>query len=217
MAHVYLLSEDDFDDQVYVWLLEAILGVRVDPLTMRLRRGGGVGEVRKKLPLLTSIIRRTGPVDDAYFLVALDNDRAFEHPTHAPTPHGSGERCRTCALTDAIHDAMPDGWPIAGAVAVPVQMLESWLLLLHDAGAFAHESALPSCALRDQALARRLCGPNPPPQLKDLLETARLARGAATRLDLAFECILGMSAADLARRSPSFARFWTEVARWGLG
>ena len=60
MTHVYVLSEDDFDDQVYVYLLETLLSVHVELIPLRLRRGGGIGEVRKKLPLLLSEIRRTG-------------------------------------------------------------------------------------------------------------------------------------------------------------
>lgn len=30
MAQVYILSEDDFDDQVYVYVLETLLRARVD-------------------------------------------------------------------------------------------------------------------------------------------------------------------------------------------
>jgi hypothetical protein len=85
MAQVYVLSEDGFDDQVYVYVLESLLGTRVEPVPLRLRRGGGIGEVRKKLPLLVSAIRRTGPVDDTYFVVAIDNDRAPPHAAHAET------------------------------------------------------------------------------------------------------------------------------------
>ena len=131
MAQVYILSEDDFDDQVYVYVLETLLKARVDLIPFRLRRGGGIGEVRRKLPLLLAAIRRAGPVDDTYFVVSIDNDRAPEHSTHephAPRAHG----CRRCELDDAIHVAMPDGWPIPGAVAVPVQMIEAWLLLMYE-------------------------------------------------------------------------------------
>jgi hypothetical protein len=211
MRHVYLLSEDDFDDQVYVLVLEALLATRVERLPMRLRRGGGVGEVRKKLPLLLSVIRRTGPLDDTAFVVAIDNDRALEHPSHAPQRHSRDEPCRDCALTDAICAGMPDGRPIPGAIALPVQMIESWLLLMHDAERYPAESRLPPCARRDGAAARELFGATPPPQLKDLVD---FERGTSSKADFAVECVLRLDPASLAARSPSFARFREQVAAW---
>ena len=97
MELVYILSEDDFDDEVYVYVLERLLGTGVAPAPVRLRRGGGIGEVRRKLPLLLSMIRHTGPVDDTYFVVAIDNDREPQHAEHErATPHARG--CRRVHL-----------------------------------------------------------------------------------------------------------------------
>jgi hypothetical protein len=213
MAQVYILSEDDFDDEVYVYVLEALLGTRVDRVPVRLRRGGGIGEVRKKLPLLLDTIRHTGHVDDTYFVVAIDNDRAPEHSKHeqaAPRARG----CRHCDLDDAIHAAMPDGWPIPGAIAVPVQMIEAWLLLMYDSARYAREATLPQCGRRDQDVARRVHGADPPPQLKDLTEMEQSEAGFVTKSDFAAECVLRLDAADLAHRSPSFAHFQRQVSRW---
>ena len=141
MPHVYVLSEDDFDDQVYVYLLETLLSVGVELIPLRLRRGGGIGEVRKKLPLLLSLIRRTGRTEDTFFLIGMDNDRAAEHPSHERLGHTRGEACRHCAITHAIRTGLPDGRPIPGAIALPVQMIESWLLLMHDAVQYPQESS----------------------------------------------------------------------------
>jgi hypothetical protein len=214
MPFVYLPSEDDSDDQVYVYILESLISARADIAQMRLRRGGGIGEVRKKLPLLLAAIRRGGQPDDTCFVVAIDNDRALEHPSHGPQPYSREEPCRHCGLTNAIHAALPDGWPIPGAVAVPVQMVEAWLLLMHDGTKYPAESELPACGRRDQASARRLYGPDPPPQLKDLVEAEWRASGAASREEFALSCILKLVPDDLAARSPSFRRFRDDVARW---
>lgn len=213
MAHVYILSEDDFDDEVYLYVLEALLGTRVDPVAVRLRRGGGIGEVRKKLPLFLQHIRRTGHVDDTYFVVAIDNDRAPQHSAHEPTvPRAAG--CRHCDLDGAIHAATPDGWPIPGAIAVPVQMMEAWLLLMIDPARYPQEATLPQCGWRDQPVARSVYGADPPPQLKDLTEMEQREAGLATKSDFAVECVLRLDATDLAQRSPSFAHFQRQVSRW---
>jgi hypothetical protein len=213
VAHVYILSEDDFDDEVYVYVLEALLGAHVAPVPVRLRRRGGIGEVRKKLRLLLDMIRHTGPVDDTYFVVAIDNDRAPEHSKHEPAaPRARG--CRHCDLDDAVHAATPDGWPIPGAIAVPVQMIEAWLLLMYDPARYEREATLPQCGWRDQDVARRVYGADPPPQLKDLTEKERREADIATKSDFAAECVLRLDATDLAQRSPSFAHFQRQVSRW---
>jgi hypothetical protein len=211
MATVYLLSEDDFDEQVYVYVLEALLASGVEPVPLRLRRGGGLGEVRKKLPLLLQIIRHTGPQEGMRFVVGIDNDRAVEHPTHEAKQHSRAESCRHCALTDAVHGEMPDGWPIPGAIAVPVQMIEAWLLLMYAPEKYRDEASLPTCAWRDRAAARTVYGGSPPPQLKDLFDAER---GASTKANFALECVMKLDATDLAARSPSFARFRDAVAAW---
>jgi hypothetical protein len=213
MAQVYILSEDDFDDEVYVYILDVLLGTHVARLPVRLRRGGGIGEVRKKLTLFVSMIQRTGPVDDTYFVVAIDNDRAPQHSEHeAAAPRAAG--CRHCDLDDAIHAAMPDGWPIPGVIAVPVQMIEAWLLLMYGPERYQREAALPQCGWRDQDVARRVYGADPPPQLKNLTEMEQREAGIATKSDFAAECVLRLDATDLAQRSPSFAHFQRQVSRW---
>ncbi len=212
MAFVYLLTEDDFDDQVYVYLLEMLSGARFDYEQVRLRRGGGVPEVRKKLPLLLSLVRRTGPLEDACFLVALDNDRLPKHGSHAR----EDATCRHCGLEAAIHQRMPDGRPIPGIVAVPVEMIESWLLLLLDPERFPDEACLPRCGSRAQQVARDVHGATPPPQLKDLVESERRA-ARQSKAEFALDCVLRLDDASLlAARSPSFALFHAQVARLGF-
>jgi hypothetical protein len=213
MAQVYVLSEDDVDDQAYVYVLEALLGAHVDLVPVRVRRSGGIGEVRKRLPLLLSILRHTGQVDDTYFVVAIDNDRKPQHSEHEQeAPHARG--CRHCDLEDAIHAAMPDGWPIPGAIAVPVQMIEAWLLLMYDPARYPLEATLPYYGRRGQPIARSFYGAAPPPQLKDLTDMEQRDAGIAAKSDFAMACVLRLDAADLARRAPSFAHFQRQVSPW---
>jgi hypothetical protein len=211
--HLYLLTEDDSDDQIFLFLMEMMTGRRLDIVTTKLRRGGGIGEVRKKLPYMIALIRRAGVQASAVFTVALDNDRAPEHPNHVIRAHVAGTVCRHCGLLGTLHELFPDGWPIPRAIAVPVQMLETWLLLMHDRVKYPVESALPLCARREQPVAVRHYGPNPPPQLKDLVDLEREAAGLS-RADFALECIGGLDVEDLATRSPSFSLFRDQVAAW---
>lgn len=211
MPHVYILSEDDFDDQVYTYILEMLISGRVEVVQVRLRRGGGIGEVRKKLRLLLALIRQVGVQPDMYFVVAMDNDRALEHPSHEPRPHSEDAPCRHCALIEAVYAGMPDGWPIPGAIAVPVQMIETWLLLMHDRARYPEESVVPPFGRSDQPIARRLLGANPPPQLKDLVDAER---GRATRTEFSLNCVLRLDPEDLGDRSPSFRRFRDQVSEW---
>ena len=211
-AQLYLLTEDDWDDQVLLFLLEMMTGRRLDVVRTRLRRGGGIGEVRKKLSLLFAAIRRLGTQDGLLFTVAVDNDRAVPHAAHGAN---RDLKCRHCGVDDEIHRLLPDGRNIPGAIAVPVEMLEAWILLLHDPAAYARESDLPRCAWAYQPIAIRTYGATPPPQLKDLLQS-ECARIGKTRTELALAAVLRLDADDLAVRSPSFALFRQQVATWSL-
>jgi hypothetical protein len=213
-TYLFLLTEDDSDDQIIVFLLEMMTARRFEVTTTKMRRGGGVGEVRRKLPLVLAAIRRMGIVEGAAFTVVLDNDRALQHPGHLVEPHhGPDVRCRHCELRDALDRCLPDGWPIPGAIAIPVQMIEAWLLLLHDKTKYPLESGLPLCARRDQPIAVRHYGAAPPPQLKDLVDLERAAT-AKNRHDFALGCALALDMQDLAARSPSFALFAKQVLAW---
>ncbi len=212
MLNLYVLSEDAFDDQVYVYLVEWLRGgEQVKLVPFQLRRGGGVGQVRKSLPLLASHIRQTGRTQDTAFLIAIDNDRAPEHPAHAVQSHSSGTQCRECGLASALSIGLPSGLPIPGAIAVPVEMIESWLLLIHDRRRFPTEIALPRFARSDQAAAQALLGAKPPPQLKDLIDEACAGQ---PKSEFALSCILKLDAKALGQCAPSFERFRLAVCAW---
>lgn len=190
---------------------------RFEPATTKLRRGGGVGEVRKKLPLLLANIRRTGQLQNAAFVIVLDNDRSLTHPSHQrEAHHRKNAPCRQCELRHAVDTQLSDGWPIAGAIAVPVEMIEAWLLLLCDRKKYPLESDLPRCARKEKPAAVELYGSTPPPQLKDLVDIERTLAGKDRR-EFVLGCVLALDVEDLATRSPSFALFADYVRSWSLG
>jgi hypothetical protein len=98
---------------------------------------------------------------------------------------------------------------------VPVQMIESWLLLLHDASRYPREIDLPACGRSDQETSKRLYGSQPSPQLKDLVDNERRAAGVATKDEFALTCVMKLVPEDLAARSPGFDQFRVQVAEWG--
>jgi hypothetical protein len=96
-----------------------------------------------------------------------------------------------------------------------VQMLESWLLLMHDRDMYPDEATLPVCGRSAQPAARQIYGQNPSPQLKDLVDAHVRETHAASKGEFALTCILALDADDLAARAPSFGRFRADVSKWG--
>jgi hypothetical protein len=92
-------------------------------------------------------------------------------------------------------------------------MIESWILLMLDPKKYPSEANLPQCARQNQATATQIYGKDPPPQLKDLLKAERDAR-KCDKDALALEAVSRLNASDLAKRSPSFHLFHTQVAEW---
>jgi hypothetical protein len=128
--------EDDTDEEVFRVLLSRILQTEVVPseTPYRFARGGWTNALR-----LASIIARDAyqkGLDGALF--AIDNDGAT--PTHSAAHQEAAKGCRLCELRAAARVHEPLSWPRQGLpalrylFAVPVQTLETWLLLArgHD-------------------------------------------------------------------------------------
>ena len=106
-------------------------------------------------------------------------------------------------------------WPIQGAVAVPVEMLESWLLLISDGEKHQDEASLPPFAKKDRPLARNFYShKNLPDQLKDLCDLEKRERGIGAALEFVAYCAGRLEPDDLAARAPSFALFKRQVDSW---
>ncbi len=222
---IYILSEDDIDDMFYNLCVEKLKGETYKLVPRRLRRGGGVSQVRRYLPILLKDILHSGEVENTFFVIALDNDRSPAHPAHHPIPHiaklPKTERrkaCRFCELEKTAHDVLgPDrnAWPVKGAIAVPVQMLESWLLLISNPEEYGNEASLPLFALKSMPLAKTYYAPREPEnQLKDLAGIEKRKSGLASMEDFCLHCIEQLSPDELASLSPSFSLFQNQVDAW---
>jgi hypothetical protein len=222
---VYILSESDYDDLFYNFCLEAMTGQQYQLISQRLRRGGGISSVRRGIRYLLQQIKHTGRVENTFFVIALDNDRSPVHPHHARIPDShklprkeQEQQCRFCEIERTVKQVLGEerqDWPIKGAFAVPVQMLESWLLLISNKEAYQHERELPVFAWKSQTSAQQYYAPNKPDdQLKDLKELEKAKANMISEEDFYLYCIEMLVAAELSEISPSFALFKEQVDLW---
>ncbi|MEL7143743.1 MAG: hypothetical protein AAGL08_16165, partial [Cyanobacteria bacterium J06573_11] len=179
MNYLYILSEDDNDDTFYQNCLARITEKSYEVIPQRLRKGGGISEVKRKLPLFLRQIKNTGKVENTFFIVSLDNDRSPIHPDHPKRPDLSkltkadaNKSCRFCDIEQAIELALgscTEEWPIPGAIAIPVEMIESWQLLICNPDQYTSEQGLPIFPDKRGAAAKHYYkSSNVPDQLKDL-------------------------------------------------
>ena len=125
-------SEDRSDDEILKAIAERVLGEPIEalPTNLALRRSGGWQEALRLAPIIARAVFRT-EAHGAVFVI--DNDGASTHsPAHEQAP---GSDCRLCALRSAaaVHEvarwSRPLLPPLQFVFAVPVQVLETWLLL----------------------------------------------------------------------------------------
>lgn len=221
MNYLYLITEDDNDDLFFEGCLERITGLTfiVDKTSRRMRPGDGISAVRRTLSRLLKTIKLTGEVDDVYLVVAIDNDRAPEHEHHKQIS-GLGKfdqrkTCRVCDLQQTIQSVLGadhSQWPIKIAIAVPVEMLESWLLIIRG----KEPDTLPIFALSSQTSAKKFHGSKrTPDQLKDLRNIEMRQASIDSMAEFCLECATELlDPDDLAKKSPSFARFKEQVENW---
>lgn len=191
--------EDDTDEEVFRVLLSRILGREVVPseTPYRFARGGWTNALRMA-PIIARDAYRQG-LDGALF--AIDNDGAA--PTHLPA-HGDGaEGCRLCELRAAARVQEPLSWPRHGLpslryfFAVPVQTLETWLLLARGHDFKGEGGTLGRDPGGRAKLKRLLYGAEQPD--RDIMRKAALPLAESLQVDA------------LAKVSPSFADFLTQL------
>jgi hypothetical protein len=191
--------EDDTDEDVFRVLLSRVLGTEVVPSETQYRfaRGGWTNALRLA-PIIAKDAHRKG-LDGALF--AIDNDGAA--PTHSAAHNEAQEGCRLCELRVAAQVHVPLSWPRPGLpalrylFAVPVRTLETWLLLArgHD---FKGESDTLGRDHSGRAKLKRLLYGMEDPD-RDSMRSAALPIVKSLDVDA------------LAKRSPSFADFLTQL------
>jgi len=224
MNFLYILSEDDNDDIFYKGCIENLTGKSFNLIPRRIRKGGGISQVRRHIPYLLSDIKYTGKVENTFFVIALDNDRSPAHPDHKrlteidKLPKREQRKdCRFCEIQKITYKYLgsKDKWPLKGAIAVPVQMIESWLLLISKSEEYENESELPIFARKDSSLAKDYFAPKKPPsQLKDLCETEKKRLNITSSRNFFIHCAKRIASSDIHKSSNSFSLFKEQVKVW---
>jgi hypothetical protein len=128
----FATENNNYDGEVYRFLLEQILGVPVTAWKSQSRFNGWKSVLHLAEPYLVKAAEQ----GVRHAVLAIDNDGGLKrHPEHEPDHDARREvedpdnGCRFCHLADAL----PKTWSEAGnkrCLIVPVQTLETWLLFL---------------------------------------------------------------------------------------
>ncbi len=217
--YLYILCEGENDEMFYERLAERVTGLSFEtPTDFRLRRGSNFKTAIANARLLLDRVRHWTGKQEVSVILAVDNDRASGHPGSEPPPQNlpkfdRKKEARYPALQKMLEEKLgPDRtqWPVEAALAMPVEMIESWLLVLLN----SDRDELPLFSKAQDKITREFYGKSPPPpQLKDLRDEEARTRGI--RVDELF--LKAADVGDLARLaelSPSFALFERELRAW---
>ena len=216
--YLFILSEGTRDEMFYELVAERVTGSSFQSTTdFRLREGANRKTAMASARLLMSEVKRWKEQQDVAVIIAVDNDRSPDHPgattnSSRPLPrHDLKKPPRYPALVKIVEDALGSDhslWPVDVALAVPVEMIENWALLLMN----PTRPQLPLFAEASQPIAREYYGSTPPPQLKDLRDAEAKAQGLS--LDEFFRQAAKQDLDAAASVSPSFALFLTDLRGW---
>lgn len=228
MSLLYVVSESDNDAQFYALCAEKLTGREFALVAMKNRHGDGVHAVRTQIKYALRQARAAAHgAEPVAFLAAVDNDRAPHPENAAPPPAGTGldrarltagERARESRLdwmgetADGVLGSDRQAWPLSVALAVPVEMIEAWIVRSRCA---LPPQPTPHFSRATSDRARQYYQPaEPPPQWKDLVEEEQVASGFANRQDFYLEVIRNLDADALAARSLSFRMFKEWLDDW---
>jgi len=181
---LYVLSEGERDELFYERLCERLTGLSFQKQEeFRYSPGANWKTVFRLSRLLLSRFAHFETPQEMVVLLAVDNDRAPGHPGHRTYPRplpaqDQKKEARFPRMREMVNEKLgtdPLKRNVHAVIAMPVEMIESWLLPLLEA---THSDAnLPPFAEADSAIAREYYGnKQPPPQLKDLREEIRKMR-----------------------------------------
>jgi|GEM_PF-967650 len=226
MALLYLVTESERDALFYL-KCAVHLGLRdVSWSTaLRNRKGDGSAAVEKQLEYaLKGAMASAGGEEEVCFVAAIDNDRT-PHPENEHTLQRgklSGNELTRPSRLDWVEAAAirllgqdRSTWRLLVALAVPVEMIESWTVKALD-GELAG-GPMPHFSRQNQSKARNYYRPvEAPPQWKDL---ERMAREAVQLSDdeSFYEHVVTVIAAEPTRlrdKSQSFTHFHEQLTAW---
>lgn len=216
--YLYILCEGETDEMFYERLTERVTGWSFEkPADFRLRRGSNLKSALAFSRMLLSRVQHWTDQQDVCVVIAVDNDRAPGHlgavvPQRPLPAYDRKKDARYPTLVKLVEEKLGadrSKRPVQVALAVPVEMMESWVLVLLDPNC----AGLPLFSRATDKIAREYHGKNPPPQLKDL--TDEVAKDRALRVDeLVLEAADQGDLMRLAERESSFTLFFAELKTW---
>jgi hypothetical protein len=198
---VAIASENgNYDARVFQTLLSMLLQRQVEPWLGHGYRFSGWKSVVHNTRLFLGEAARSGV---HHALLAIDNDggskRRLEHqPDHlsAQEAHDEQDGCAECLLEEQL----PSDWkspPRHCCIAVPVQTLETWLLV---ARAHSFKESTPEMRYSRPVLKKDFFGKGSLPE--------------TVRTQVALEVLQAPGALERLRERPSFQRFEARLAGW---
>jgi hypothetical protein len=216
-THLYILCEGELDEMFYERIAERVTGRSfVSDQEFRLRQGANWKSAMAMARLLIHQHKHWTEKQDIAVIIAVDNDRAPGHPGgksySRPLPKADlVKEPRYPKLVSMLEGALGSDrstWPVHVALAVPVEMIESWVLtLLHP-----DIDELPPFPEASRQMARLYYGTKPPPQLKDLRNSEAKARGLS--LDELFWLAADQDLEAAEKSSASLALFLADLRSW---
>jgi|APTNR8051073442_1049403.scaffolds.fasta_scaffold68761_1 hypothetical protein len=217
--HLYILCEGGRDQMLYERIAERVTGhsFALDG-EFRFRHGSNFRTATAAARLLLNRFSHYRERQDIGLIIAVDNDRAPGHPgrvdpAQPPTRVDAKKAARYGALKSLIDEKLgPDiaARPVHAALAIPVEMIEDWVLRLLD----PKSGEMPIFKKAESASAREFHGSRvPPPQLGDLVVAEACKRGISLD-EIFFEAADAGDIDALASASPSFALFATDLRDW---
>ena len=200
MSLLYIVSESGNDAFFYALGAARITGREFTPVPMENRKGDGVEAVKVQLKYALRQARAAARgVEPVCFLAAIDNDRS-PHPENdtmdrarlVPQEQKRASRMEwMLATVEAVLGQNRNVWPLPVALAVPVEMIEAWIVR-----------------------ARREAEPQPTPQWKELAAEEEKQSGHTDRLAFYELVVRELDADALAARSLSFRMFKEWLDAW---
>jgi hypothetical protein len=128
MPFIYIVAESEGDALFYLTCAERIHGTAFDFKFCESRRGSGIAQARRMLRYMLADVRNShGGGPGIFWIAAIDNDRAPQHPNGA-RPLGtltSADQRKTNRYTELLAEASSQHVTDTDAIAVPVEMIES--------------------------------------------------------------------------------------------
>lgn len=221
MKLLYVVAESDYDAYFYALCAELFTGHRYEPVVIKSRKRTGTSAVQNLM--LGNLRKARGQASagaDVSFIAGIDNDRS-PHAENDAMDRGrlsEAERTRPSRrdwmleVVEKTLGADRKAWPLPVALAVPVEMIESWIVRAVRADDFQPARYF---SRQDSQRARQFYEPlSPPPQWKDLADELQENSGLKNKRDFYFHIAVTMDAAAVAQRSLSFQDFKETLDGW---